>query len=204
MRKPKINQDDVVWFQEYGLNISQRVLFLGSESYDDGGASGTDGNMAQRFIKNMLILSSISNDPIKIIMNNPGGDEYDGYAIYDTICTSKSVVTIVVAGQACSMGSIILQAAANRVMMPRAVQMIHYGNRAMDDHAKSQLRYAREGLRNDNWMEDMYLERIREKHPGFKRSKLISMLNFDTFLTAQQSVDLGLADSVLGIEYDEE
>jgi ATP-dependent protease ClpP protease subunit len=49
-------------------------------------------------------------------------------------------------------------------------------------------------------MEQMYLAKIRVKHPDFKLKKLQEMLNFDTILSAQESVDLGLADKILGEE----
>ena len=46
-------------------------------------------------------------------------------------------------------------------------------------------------------MEDTYLEVIREKHPRFTRKKLQKMLTSDSYLTAQQAMDLGLADGII-------
>jgi ATP-dependent protease ClpP protease subunit len=95
------------------------------------------------------------------------------------------------------MGSIILQAADERVMAPRASQMIHYGQWSFDGHAKTGQKWAKEFDRLDTWMEVMYLSRIQEKHPDFTLKKLKSMLNHDTFLTAEQSIEVGLLDSIL-------
>ena len=83
-------------------------------------------------------------------------------------------------------------------MGPLAVQMIHYGTWACNDHSKTFQRWAREGKRIDDWMEQYYLEKIHEKHPKFPLSKLRGMLQHDTFLTAKESVNMGLADEVLG------
>lgn len=195
----RINKDDTDRFHDYSLYIPKRTIYIGSEDYDlEHGESGTDGAMAERAIKNLTILEGISSEPIKIIMNNIGGDEYHGFAIYDAIKACESHITIQVFGHAMSMGSIILQAADERVMAPTSRQMIHYGTWGVHDHAKTTQQWAKEGERIDEWMEEMYLEKIREQHPKFPTSKLKTLLDHDTFLTAQESIDLGLADKILG------
>lgn len=195
----RFTRDDVDKFHDYSLYIPQRTIYMGSEEFSlELGESGTDGLMAERTIKNLMILEGLSSDPITIVMNNIGGDEYHGFAIYDAIKACKSHVTIKVFGHAMSMGSIILQAADLRIMSPTSRQMLHYGTWGINDHAKTTQKWAEEGLRIDRWMEDMYLHRIREKQPRFPIQKLKKMLDHDTFLTADESVALGLCDRVLG------
>lgn len=197
----KFIRDDVDKFHDYSLYIPERTVFMGSEEISiEHGESGTDGLMAERTIKNLLVLEHLNKNPITIIMNNIGGDEYHGYAIYDAIKACKSHVVIKVFGHAMSMGSIILQAADERVMAPTSRQMIHYGTWGIHDHAKTAQKWAEEGNKIDKWMEDMYMARIREKNPTFLLPKLKKMLDHDTFLTAEESVRLGLADRVLGDE----
>lgn len=191
-------KDDIAVFHEYGVYLPNRTIYMGSEEHDiKEGESGTDGAMAQRLIKNLHVLEAISSEPITIIMNNIGGDEYHCFAMYDAIRECKSHVTIVVKGHAMSAGSIILQAADKRVMSLTSRQMIHYGTWGTYDHAKTAQKHAQEGKRIDEWMEHMYLRRIREKKPAFSLAKLRTMLDHDTYLTAHQSVELGLADEVL-------
>jgi len=200
----KANSDHIDKFHDFGLYIPSRTLYMGSENFsDDGGESGVDGLMAERLIKNLSILEALNSDPIIIIMNNPGGDVNHGLAIYDAIKTAKSHITIIVYGYVMSMGSIIFQAADERVMSPSSSQMIHYGTLGVDGHAKTTYKIADELKRIDRWMEKMYLERINEKQPLFKIGRLQKMLDHDTFLTAEQSVELGLADRVLGKEDNE-
>ena len=194
----RINRDDVDKFHDYSLYIPQRTLFMGSEQHVSDEESGTDTKMAERQIKNLLILDTTSQDPIIIIMNNIGGDVNHGLAIYDAIKSCKSHVTIKVFGQAMSMGSIILQAADERIMAPNAVQMIHYGSLGISGEAKTIYKHADENKRVDKWMEHMYLAKIKEKNPHFKLARLQRMLGNDHFLTAQQSVEYGLADKILG------
>jgi ATP-dependent Clp endopeptidase proteolytic subunit ClpP len=173
---------------------------MGSEhiSDTDFSESGTDTSMAERMVKNIHILDTINQEPITIFMNNLGGDPYHGLAIYDAIKAAKSEVTIKVFGHAMSMGSIILQAADIRIMAPNSRQMIHYGSLTIQGHSKTVDKQAKEEDKINRWMDDMYLEKIREKHPEFKLKRLQKMCDHDTFLTAEESVALGLADKILG------
>lgn len=194
-------RDDIDKFHDYSIHIPSRTLFMGNEDNDiEHGASGTDGGMAERMIKNLHILEHLNSEPITILMDNIGGDEYHGFAIYDAIRACESEVTIKVLGHAMSMGSIILQAADKRIMAPTSRQMIHYGTWGVHDHAKTSRKWSDEGVRIDEWMEKMYLEKIHGKVPDFSLAKLKKMLDHDTFLTARESVNLGLADEVLGEE----
>lgn len=194
----RLNRDDVDRFHDYGIYIPKRTIFIGSEEVSiESGESGTDSAMAESTIKNLTILEALSSEPITIIMNNIGGDEYHGLAIYDAIKACKSHVKIIVMGHAMSMGSIILQAADERIMSARSSQMIHYGEWSFDGHAKTGQKWAKEFERLDSWMEQLYLARIQERVPDFSLKRLKPMLNHDTFLSAEQSIELGLADSIL-------
>lgn len=194
-------RDDIDKFHDYSIYIPTRTLFMGSEeNSNEHGESGTDGAMAERMVKNLHLLETIGKDPITILMNNIGGDEYHGFAIYDAIKDCESHVIVKVYGHAMSMGSIILQAADERIMAPTSRQMIHYGTWGVHDHAKTSRKWSDEGVKIDEWMENMYLEKIKVKHPDFSLAKLKKMLDHDTFLTARDSVNLGLADKVLGEE----
>ena len=115
------------WF-DLNVDTDTRTIYMGSAGYTyDEGETGVDHFMAEYLIKGMHSLESKNKKPILIIMNNPGGDWYHGMAIYDAIKSSPCECTIKVYGHAMSMGSIILQAADNRIMMPNSRFMIHYG-----------------------------------------------------------------------------
>lgn len=196
----RINRDDIDKFHDYGLYLPTRTIYMGSESIseaDDFAESGCDAFMAERMVKNLHILDVLNQEPITIMMNNVGGDEYHCFAIYDAIKACKSRVIIKVVGHAMSAGSIILQAADERIMLPTSRQMIHYGTWGVNDHAKTTQKWAEEGKKIDRWLEKMYLEKIREKNPQYKIGRLQRLLDHDTFLTAQESIELGLADEVL-------
>jgi ATP-dependent protease ClpP protease subunit len=239
-KKPK-NFDSVWSWFDHNVDLESRTIYMGSLSSDfDSNESGVDHLMAEYIIKGIHLLESRSDDDITIIMNNPGGDWYHGLAIYDAVKYSICHCTIRVYGHAMSMGSLILQAADSRVMMPNSKFMIHYGYNGSVGHTKSFERSADESKRIGFQMENIYLDEImkKEKHEGhghiakvmsriinrlrafeinptlasYKFSKnteskreeirevLKEMLNFDTYLDAQETVDLGLADQVFGEE----
>lgn len=228
------------WF-DLNVDLDFRTIYMGSVSYDrDDAETGVDHVMAEYLIKGMHTLESKSNKPITILMNNPGGDWYHGMAIYDAIKCSPCECTIRVYGHAMSMGSIILQAADHRVMMPSSRFMIHYGTDGKYSHAKIVYKWADEGKRASWEMENIYLEKMleyestsgkklepalekivnksnelefpkpapvkyrfsakREERKEQLRAVLSQLLNYDTILTPEETISLGLADFVYGEE----
>jgi len=224
------------WFHN-NVDLTTRTIYMGSIENNEGTESGVDAFMAESVIKAMHVLEIKNNDPITILMNNPGGDFFHGLAIYDVIKNAKSHCTIKVYGYAMSMGSLILQAADHRIMMPNSRFMIHYGYDSKDDNTKNVIRWVDESKRLCRLMEDIYLDNIIEKgnkeQPGYlektlsrimtklhemdinntevfdykfssrpltKREEirliLKRMLEFDTILTAEETVSIGLADEV--------
>lgn len=184
-----IRRDDVDRFFEYGLDVPSRTIYLGG--------SCTEHKLAEAAVKSLHLLGQ-KEENILILLNNPGGDEYHGLAIYDAISNCKAHVTVRGYGHVMSMASWIMQAADNREMTPNATMMVHYGSWEFEGHAKDAMRWAKEGERLNRLMEDAYLVRIKEKHPRYNRSKLQLMLDHDSFLTAKDAVELGLADKVAG------
>lgn len=187
---PDYLRDDVDHFFDYDLHIPSRTLYIGGYC---------DELQAEYLSKGLHLLRARSLDKaINIIMNNPGGDEYHGLAIYDAIAACKQHVTITAYGHAMSMGSWILQAADDRVLTPNATVMIHYGTgNFSDDHVKYCRAQNKEMERLNLLMERAYLRRIQEKIPDFPLRKLRNLLETETFLTAEEAVALGLADRIL-------
>ena len=193
----RINRDDVDKLYDYDLYIPSRTIYMGSTEVDlDGNESGTDPVMAERVIKALHLLDQ-KDEPITIIMQNPGGDWYAGMAIYDAIKACKSHVTIKVFGLAMSMGAVILQAADERVMAPNSRCMIHYGYMGFDGHSKTFDKWAEENKKFNTCMEDILLEKINEVNPNYDLKQLKELLNHDTFFSAEEAISIGLADKVL-------
>src|SRR5277367_5257992 len=102
----RVNRDDIDKFHDVGLHLPTRTIYTSTEQFlGDGEEGGCDSLMAERFVKNMHILSSLSGEPITVLMNNIGGDTYHGLAMYDAIKTCPNHVTVKIFGHAMSMGS---------------------------------------------------------------------------------------------------
>lgn len=178
----RYRDNDYIWsWFDQNLDMESRTLYMGSvgKTYDDD-ETGVDNFMAEYFIKGMHLLEKKNADQeIMIIMNNPGGDWYHGMAIYDAIINSPCHCTVKVFGHAMSMGSIILQAADHRIMMPNSRFMIHYGYDGKYGHSKTFEKWADEGKRINYQMENIYIEKMMEKASeigGAKLSKALSAI----------------------------
>lgn len=191
----RINRDDVDKLYDYDLYIPSRTIYMGSVESTSEGDSGVDAIMAERLIKALHLLDQ-KDEPITIIMNNPGGDWYHGMAIYDAIKACQSHVTIKVYGMAMSMGAVILQAADKRVMMPNARFMMHYGYMGWDGHSKTFDKWADENKILNKEMEKLLLSKIQEVKPNFTLKQVEDLLNHDTIYSADETVAMGLADEV--------
>lgn len=152
-----------------------------------------DIDMFENTAKNLLILDT-SEGPITIYLNSPGGCLTQSMALYDIIRNCRNYVRIIVVGQACSGASIILQAADERLMCENSYVMIHAGEERTEGHPEIKKRWDAKCLKDNKWMEDLYLTKIKVKKPKFSRVKLVEMLNFDTILDATETINLGLAD----------
>lgn len=187
-------------FIDYDIDIESKTIFIGAQKTSlDGSESGVDAALAERVIKALTIfnLYTDNNKPINLLINNIGGDDYHCIAIYDALKCCRSKVHATVFGQAMSAGSIILQAADKRFISPSSKLMIHYGTWLYGGHSKDFDKWSEENKKISSWMENVYLSRIKEINPSYSLKDLRKLLIFDTFLTAEESVELGLADEIL-------
>jgi ATP-dependent Clp endopeptidase proteolytic subunit ClpP len=87
--------------------------------YDVVGAWGVS---AQQFVTD---LKGLKAKTINVRLNTPGGDVFDGLAIYNALRDHPAKVVTRVDGLAASMGSVIAQAGDERRMAKNAYMMIH-------------------------------------------------------------------------------
>lgn len=199
-RIPKIafNAETIEKFFQHGLHVSTRTIYIGSvAAFEDGGESGVDAKMAEQAIKGIHLLEQISRKKeIIIIMNNPGGSLYHSLAVYDAIRHSPCPTTIKVFGVAMSGGSIILQAGGKRIIAPHTTVMIHHGQCALEGTFDDVRIFMKEWEREIEIIRNIWLKRIREKHPRFTQEKMKRLLERDTYLSAHEALELGLADII--------
>jgi ATP-dependent Clp protease protease subunit len=83
--------------------------------------------LAERVIRQLLILEQEGDETIRVFIDSPGGDADAGYAIFDTIRFVKPVVQMVGIGLVASAGALILLAGTkeNRLAFPNSHYLIH-------------------------------------------------------------------------------
>jgi ATP-dependent Clp protease protease subunit len=187
----RANREDLDRWFDYSVYAPKRLIYIGE------GEGGVDPNMHELAIKGLTFLDSWSEKPITIYLDTLGGDWYHGMGIYDTIQALRSHVTIIVVGSACSMGSVILQAADLRVMAPHSVLMIHDGTEFLNSDCKSVEAWADKAAKTRKEMYQIYLDRIKAARSRFTLKQVETLCSHDTIMNPEQAISYGLADQVL-------
>lgn len=188
------NRDHIDKVYQYGLDLGTRTLWLNDLSEGED-----ESTRLQKFLMDLHVLDSMApsgDKPINIVMNHSGGDIYSGMAAYDAIKQANNHVTILVRCMAASMGAIILQAADRRILSKHAVVMIHHGSTGYEGHKKDVKAWYEFDKKYADQLDQILLNRIKEKKKSFSMKQLDSLQDFDTIFTADKAVAFGLADEV--------
>ena len=158
-------------------------------------------------VAQMLFLESENPDAdILFYINSPGGSVTAGLAIYDTMQFIKPDVSTIVLGQACSMGSFLAQAGARgkRIVLPESRTMIHRVSsgtpgtkgsvHVQDLQFEDAKRSFEESVRINKRLTELY---VRHNTADKTYEELYEAMKFDTFLSAEEAVEYGLADEVV-------
>ena len=138
-------------------------------------------------------------DNINIYINSLGGSVKEGTAIYNQLRRCKAYKTVYVDGFACSIASVIAMAGDKVVMPANTVMMIHNAWTYTCGNAK-QLRKQADDLEVLNEAaRQAYLLKSGDK---LAEEKLTEMLEAETYLTAKQCIEYGLADEYAEVEAD--
>ena len=128
---------------------------------------------------------------IDVFINSYGGSVFEGTAIYNQLKRHPAHKTVYIDGFACSIASVIAMAGDEIVMPRNALMMIHNMWMGVCGNA-DELRKAADDLDTINAAgRAAYLERAGEK---LTEEQLASMMDAETWLTAEQCIEYGLAD----------
>ena len=154
--------------------------------YDEIGYWGVD---ADTFARD---LESITAGEIEVAINSPGGSVFQGLAIYNALRTHPARVVTRVDGLAASAASFIAQAGDDRIMVESSQMMIHDAMAAVAGNADDMREVADFLDRQSANIAELYASRS-----GMDVAKFVDMMAAETWMTATEAVEHGLADSVL-------
>ena len=150
--------------------------------------------LAEKVVKQLLILEAESDEPIKIFINSPGGDVDAGFAIFDMARFVKNEVYMIGMGLVASAATLVLLAVPSerRLGLPNSSYLIHQPMSRM------------EGVATDIEIYAKQLERTRDRLNTIVSSQTgqpIEVVQKDTdrdyWLDAREALTYGLISRVV-------
>lgn len=142
------------------------------------------------------IVSAIAemDDPeeIRVLINSPGGDVFEGLAIYHELATNPANVRVEITGVAASMASAVAMAGDEIAIAQNGHVMIHDPWNVAVGNAE-ELREAAELLdRFGTSLAEIYSERT-----GLDEEEIRDMMAEETWLNAEEALEKGFVDEIM-------
>jgi ATP-dependent Clp protease, protease subunit len=172
----------------YSLLLKERIIFVGTP---------IDDQIANVIVAQLLYLSREDPDKeISMYINSPGGQIYAGLAIYDTMQMIPNKINTIAVGVTASFGTVLLTAGSKgqRYALPHATIHMHQPLGGAQGQASDIEIQAKEILRLKE-----RLNEILSHHTGRTTEEIIRDTERDNYLSAEQAVEYGLVDQVLGL-----
>lgn len=178
---------------ERGDNVITMFDIIGEDFWTGGGITAK---------KVSAQLRAIGDRPVEVQINSPGGDMFEGIAIYNVLREHPQDITVKVMGMAASAASIIAMAGDRVEVGAASFLMIHncwvlaIGNR----HDMAETAAWLEPF--DAAMRDVYVARS-----GQSADDIGKWMDAETFMSGSQAMERGFADALLPsdqIETDED
>jgi ATP-dependent Clp protease protease subunit len=170
----------------YSRLLKERIIFIAGPVHD---------MMATLIVAQLLHLEAENpSKEISMYINSPGGVVTSGMSIYDTMQYIRPRVSTLVIGQAASMGSLLLTAGEKgmRFSLPNSRIMVHQPSGGYQGQATDILIHARETERLKKRLNEIYVN-----HTGQDYDTVVSALERDNFMSADEAKTWGLIDEIV-------
>ncbi|MYM31491.1 Clp protease ClpP [Duganella sp. CY15W] len=161
------------------ISIYDRI----GDSYDGEGVTAKRVSAALR---------NIGARDVTVNVNSPGGDFFQGVAIYNMLREHKAKVTVKVMGLAASAASVIAMAGDEILMGDGAFLMIHNAWAVAIGNRHDMMAAAEQLAPFDAAMAQVYAARA-----GMKPADAAAMMDKETWIGAQQAIDDGFASGLI-------
>ena len=147
------------------------------------------GVSAQDFSRSLKSLGDV--DYIELHINSPGGSVFDGAAIYNMLIDHKALVDVRVDGLAASIASIIALAGDQITIAKNAMMMLHNPSAMAWGGASDMRKMAGVLDKVKDTLITVYSDRM-----GLPEDEISKIMDEESWYTAKEAVDAGLADVV--------
>lgn len=155
--------------------------------YDEIGGWGIS---ARRFTEDLISLGNLSH--INLHIHSPGGEVFDGIAIYNQLKNYSATITVYIDGLAASMASVIAMVGDTVIMPKNAMMMIHKPWGVSWGDANDMREYADLLDKLENVLIPAYVAKT-----GKTTEEITAMLEQETWLDGDECVEHGFADKVI-------
>lgn len=191
MRTPRLMKETARGCELYCLEDSffhNRQIFMND---------AVDADSANEMIKQLFYLNQKNTkEEITIYINSPGGEVTSGLAVYDCIRLMDAPIKTVCTGTAASMGSILFLAGDKREMLPHTKIMIHdpaFGNHDIGGMKPLEIQKEVDRIMKTR---DILCGIIAER-TGRTKEEVLEKTKTDSFFTAEEAIEFGLATAVV-------
>lgn len=153
-----------------------------------------DQKMAERVTQQLLLLSAISQDDIKIIINSQGGHVESGDTIFDMIRFVTPKVKIIGTGWVASAGALIYAAAPvkQRYSLPNTRFLLHQPLGGIRGSAQDLAIEAKEILKMRRRLNEIFAQQT-----GQPLEKIERETDRNLWMTAEEAKDYGLVGHIV-------
>jgi ATP-dependent protease ClpP protease subunit len=179
--------DSRSWYTLTDLRASSGETTSDLYIYDEIGGWGV---CATDLIRDLM---SLTSDNIRIRINSPGGDVFEGLAIYNALSIHPANVSTYVEGVAASAASFIALAGDTRTFAKYATGMVHNPSSGMWGESKDLRKMADLLDKIADTLARLYAERAPA---GGDAAAWLATMSEETWFNADEAVEFGLATHI--------
>mgnify|MGYP002039753242 FL=1 len=155
---------------------------------------GVDQKMAERISMQLLYLDHVSNEPIRVIVNSPGGHVESGDTIHDLISFIASPVAMIGTGWVASIATHIFLSvpAERRFCLPNTRFLIHQPSGGARGPASDIAIQAQEIVK----MRERIAKKIADA-TGQAHDKVLKDIDRDFWMSTKEAKDYGILGTVI-------
>jgi len=181
---------DAVNYEYFNQRFNHRTIILNT---------GIDENILETVVMPLKEFEKdISDEPVTLILNTPGGSVADGLMICSIIDSFSKKLNIIVPAYACSMGTIILCSGnknpnVTKKCFPFAFALFHSGEEYLSGESHSV-----RDRQNFNEEIDKKIKNYVIKNTNIPEELYDSHYRDQWYLNAEQMVEYGLINEIIG------